>query len=71
MLRRETVVLSESQTTLVSCLSFSSIPNSSNHQQDEIQKSEGPETELKLVEIPNVFSDETSLSVVGLVIQFL
>ena len=71
MLRLNTVVPSESQTTLVSCLSLSSNPNGSNLQLDEIRESEGPETELKLVEIPNVFSDETSLSVVGVVIQFL
>ena len=71
MLRLNTVVPSESQTTLVSCLSLSSNPNGSNLQRDESRESEGPETELKLVEIPNVFSDETSLSVVGVVIQFL
>ena len=71
MLRLNTVVPSESQTTLVSCLRLSSNPNGSNLQLDEIRESEGPETELKLVEIPNVFSDETSLSVVGVVIQFL
>ena len=69
MLRRNAVVPSESQTTLAAGLSLSFNPNSSNRQLDKIQESEGPETELKLVEIPNVFSDETSLSVVGVVIQ--
>ena len=71
MLRLDTVIPSESQTTLVSCLSLSSNPNGSSLQLDEIRESKGPETELKLVEIPNVFSDETSLSVVGVVRQFL
>ena len=71
MLRLNTVVPSESQTTLISCLSLSSNLNGSNLQLDKSRESEGPETELKLVEIPNVFSDETSLSVVGVVIQFL
>ena len=71
MLRLNTVVPSESQTTLISCLSLSSNLNGSNLQLDKSRESEGPETELKLVEIPNVFSNETSLSVVGVVIQFL
>ena len=71
MLRLNTVVPSESQTTLISCLSLSSNLNGSNLQLDKSRESEGPETELKLVEIPNVFSDETSSSVVGVVIQFL
>ena len=69
MLRLNTVVPSESQTTLISCLSLSSNLNGSNLQLDKSRESEGPETELKLVEIPNVFSNETSLSVVGVVIQ--
>ena len=69
MLRRNAVVPSESQTTLG--LSLSLNPNSSNRQLDKIQESEGPETDLKLVEIPNVFWDETSVSVVGLVTIFV
>ena len=66
MLRRNAVVPSESQTTLVAGLSLSLNPKSSNRQLDKIRESEGPETDLKLVEIPNVFWDETSVSVVGL-----
>ena len=66
MMRRSTVVPSESQTTLVAGLSLSLNPNRFNRQPHKIQESEGPETDLKLVEIPNVFWDETSVSVVGL-----
>ena len=71
MLRRNAVAPSESQTTLVAGLSLSLNPNSSSRQLDKIRESEGPETELKLVEIPNVFWDETSVSVVGLVTIFV
>ena len=46
-------------------------PNKSNCQPDKILESERPESELKLVEIPGIFADETSLSVVGVVTQFL
>ena len=46
-------------------------PNKSNRQPDKILERERPESELKLVEIPGIFADETSLSVVGLVTQFL
>ncbi|XP_073246489.1 relaxin receptor 2-like [Porites lutea] len=37
--------------------------NKSNCQPDEILERERPESELKLVEIPGIFADETSLSV--------
>ena len=50
---------------------LTSNPNKSNRQPDEILERERPESELKLVEIPGIFADETSLSVVGLVTQFL
>ena len=46
-------------------------PNKSNCQPDEILEHERPESELKLVEIPGIFADETSLSVVGLVTIFV
>ena len=46
-------------------------PNKSNCQPDKILENERPESELKLVEIPGIFADETSLSVVGVVTQFL
>ena len=71
MLRRNAVVPSESQTTLVAGLSLSLNPKSSNRQLDKIRESEGPETDLKLGEMPNVFWDETSVSVVGLVTIFV
>ena len=45
-------------------------PNKSNRQPDEILERERPESELKLVEIPGIFADETSLSVVGLETKF-
>ena len=51
---------------------LTSNPNKSNRQPDKILEfRERPESELKLVEIPGIFADETSLSVVGLVTQFL
>ena len=46
-------------------------PKKSNRQPDEILERERPESELKLVEIPGIFADETSLSMVGLETQFL
>ena len=50
---------------------LTSNPNKSNRQPDEILERERPESELKLVEIPGIFADETSLSVVGLVTSFV
>ncbi|CAH3193166.1 unnamed protein product [Porites evermanni] len=38
-------------------------PNKSNRKPDEILERERPESALKLVEIPGIFADETSLSV--------
>ena len=49
---------------------LTSNPNKSNRKPDEILERERPESELKLVEIPGIFADETSLSVVSLVTQF-
>ena len=62
--RRNTVVPSDSQTTLASSLSQSPIPGTSTRHLDQIPECEGPETDLKAIETANVFPDETSHSVV-------
>ncbi|KAJ7371684.1 Domain abundant in complement control protein, SUSHI repeat, short complement-like repeat (SCR) [Desmophyllum pertusum] len=61
--RRNTIFPSESQTTIASRLSPSPIPSTSGRQLEEITECEGPETDLKLIETPNVFLEETSYSV--------
>ncbi|XP_078372311.1 uncharacterized protein LOC144655983 isoform X2 [Oculina patagonica] len=60
---RNNTFLSDSQTTLRSSLSPSPIPSTSARPLDEISEHEAPETDLKLIETPNVFPDETSYSV--------
>ena len=55
---------SDSQTTLRSSLSPSPIPSTSVRPLEEISEHGRPETDLKLIETPNVFPDETSYSVV-------
>ena len=60
------IVPSDSQSTIKSSLSPSPIPTSSARQLDETPESKKPETNLKLIETPNVFPDETSYSVVGM-----
>ena len=63
--RGNSIAPSDSQTTVKSSLSPSPVPTSSARPLDEIPESEKPETDLKLIETPNVFPDETSYSVVG------
>lgn len=58
------VVPSDSQVTLASSLSPSPIPSTSTRQLDEIPECGEPERNLKLIEIPRVFPDETSYSAV-------
>ena len=58
------IVPSDSQPTVKSSLSPSPIPTTSAQPLEEIPKCEKPETDLKLIETPNVFPDETSYSVV-------
>lgn len=62
--RGNSIVPSDSQSTVKSSLSPSPIPTSSARPLDEIPQCEKPETDLKLIETPKVFPDETSFSVV-------
>ena len=68
--RRNTVSPSYSQRTTLSSLSLSPIPSTSTRPLDEIPECEGPETDLKIIETPSVFEDETSYSVVWLTKMF-
>jgi len=61
--RGNSIVPSDSQSTVKSSLSPSPIPTSSARPLDEIPQCEKPETDLKLIETPKVFPDETSFSV--------
>ena len=62
--RGNSIVPSDSQSTVKPSLSPSPIPSSSVRPLDEIQECEKPDTDLKPIETPNVFPDETSHSVV-------
>ena len=62
--RGNSIVPSDSQPTVKSSLSPSPIPTTSAQPLEEIPECEKPETDLKLIETPNVFPDETSYSVV-------
>jgi len=62
---QNTVLQSDSQTTLASTLSPSPFPSTSTGHLALTSECEGPDTDLELMEIPNVFPDETSYSVVG------
>ena len=61
---QNTVLSSDSQTTLASSLSPWPFPSTSTGHLDLTSECEGPETDLELIEISNVFPDETSYSVV-------